>query len=193
MRQPESDYCDEDLLSGIFDKDNRIIRYILERMQGSVMRLVQLRGGKKADVRYVMEEVIIIIYTKEERPVLTSSFSTYFMGIARNVWFSELRSRMRIPQHFELNEKDGLEYIGIQENEINSERKKMVYRYYAQLPKDYQDLLRMTAFGYTNEDIMTKMKYSSIQYTKNRKTASFNMLVKLMKKDSLFEELQFDD
>ena len=74
MRDVETDYSDSDLLSGIYERDDRIITSIISKMKPAVSRMVFAKGGTKDDISYIIEETIIIIYTKSERPVLISTF-----------------------------------------------------------------------------------------------------------------------
>jgi DNA-directed RNA polymerase specialized sigma24 family protein len=182
------EYSDEELIDGIYGKDDRVIKYIIRKMNPVVSRMVLLKGGKRDDVRYVMEETIVIIYSKAGQIKLTSSFRTYFFAIARNVWFGELRRRLGRPQFKAIEEYDAVEFMP--DSEQADGRKNLVLRYYGMMPESSRELLRMMAFGYSNEEIMQAMNFSSIQYTKNRKSACLKSLIRLMEKDPLFTELQ---
>ncbi len=191
MSTKETDYSDSDLINGIYMRDERIVSAIIKLMRPSVARLVYAKGGNKEDVHYIIEEVIVIIYTKTEKSVLTSSFKTFFIGIAKKVWYNEFRRRTRGPQHTDLENID----LPIEENnpEIALLRRNLVLKHFALLPYQCQEILKMVAFGYSNEDIMERMEFSSIQYTKNRKLACYNKLVEILKKDPLFAELAHTD
>ncbi len=187
MRDVETDYSDSDLLSGIYERDDRIITSIISKMKPAVSRMVFAKGGTKDDISYIIEETIIIIYTKSERPVLISTFKTFFIGIAKKVWFNEFRRRLKRPK---LSIIEDIELPQEESNlELTRQRKKLVLKHYHQLPLPCQEILMMMAFGYSNEEIMTKMQYSSVQYTKNRKLACYNKLIEILQKDPLFAEL----
>lgn len=189
MKIVEAVYSDSELLCGIYERNDRVISAIIQMMKPLVKRLVFAKGGTKEDVLYVIEETIVIIYTKIEMPVLSCTFNTFYIGIAKRVWFNEFRRQMRRPSHVDIGDVD----FPVEESnsEISIQRRQLVLKHFGQLPQYCQDLLRMVAFGYSNEDIMERMAFSSIQYTKNRKVSCNNKLIGILKKDPLFSELMF--
>lgn len=189
MKRGEPVYSDSELLCGIYERNDRIISAIIQMMKPVVKRLVFAKGGGKEDVFYVIEETIVIIYTKTEMPVLSCTFKTFFIAIAKKVWFNEFRRRMRQPSHVEIDDSD----LPVENTntEIQNQRRELVLRHLNELPDYCQEILRMMAFGYGNEDIMDRLGYSSIQYTKNRKVSCNNKLIEILKKDPLFAELMF--
>lgn len=191
MRFEEPVFSDSELLRGIYERDDRIVSAVIQMMKPLVKRLVFLKGGGKDDVMWVIEEVVVVIYTKTEMPVLTSSFKTFFVGIAKRVWFNEFRRRLRRPCHVELSDVDPI--VEDFNSELSRQRRRLVLKHFSQLSGQCQEILRMMAFGYGNEEIMERMGFSSIQYTKNRKLACYNKLLEILKKDPLFTELLFTD
>lgn len=189
MKIVEPAYSDSELLCGIYERNDRVISAIIQMMKPVVKRLVFAKGGRKEDVLFVIEETIVIIYTKTEMPVLSCTFKTFFIGIAKRVWFNEFRRRLRQPSHVEIGDVDFP--VEDSNSEIFNQRKQLVLKHFDQLPNHCQDVLRMVAFGYSNEDIMERMGFSSVQYTKNRKLACNNRLIEILKKDPLFAELMF--
>ena len=191
MKIVEPAYSDSELLCGIYERNDRVISAIIQMMKPVVKRLVLAKGGRKEDVLFVIEEAIVIIYTKTEMPVLSCTFKTFFIGIAKRVWFNEFRRRLRQPSHVEIGDVDFP--MEDSNSEIFNQRRQLVLKHFDQLPQYCQDVLRMMAFGYSNEDIMERMGFSSVQYTKNRKMACNNRLIEILKKDPLFAELMFAD
>ena len=191
MKIVEPAYSDSELLCGIYERNDRVISAIIQMMKPVVKRLVLAKGGRKEDVLFVIEEAIVIIYTKTEMPVLSCTFKTFFIGIAKRVWFNEFRRRLRQPSHVEIGDVDFP--VEDSNSEIFNQRRQLVLKHFDQLPQYCQDVLRMMAFGYSNEDIMERMGFSSVQYTKNRKMACNNRLIEILKKDPLFAELMFAD
>ncbi len=191
MKIVEPAYSDSELLCGIYERNDRVISAIIQMMKPVVKRLVLAKGGRKEDVLFVIEEAIVIIYTKTEMPVLSCTFKTFFIGIAKRVWFNEFRRRLRQPSHVEIGDVDFP--VEDSNSEIFNQRRQLVLKHFDQLPQFCQDVLRMMAFGYSNEDIMERMGFSSVQYTKNRKMACNNRLIEILKKDPLFAELMFAD
>ncbi len=191
MKIVEPAYSDSELLCGIYERNDRVISAIIQMMKPVVKRLVLAKGGRKEDVLFVIEEAIVIIYTKTEMPVLSCTFKTFFIGIAKRVWFNEFRRRLRQPSHVEIGDVDFP--VEDSNSEIFNQRRQLVLKHFDQLPQYCQDVLRMMAFGYSNEDIMERMGFSSVQYNKNRKMACNNRLIEILKKDPLFAELMFAD
>lgn len=159
----------------------------MRSMRPLLVRLVVAGGGTREDVSRIIEETIIILYTKTEIPVLTSAFQTYFYGIAKRIWMSEMRRRQKQPKEVEL--ADIYADSESPSQEILELRAGLVYKYYHQLPKHCQDILRMIAYGYSNEDIADSMGFSSVQYAKNRKSDCMKRLIEMIESDPLYPEL----
>ncbi|GAB3938760.1 RNA polymerase sigma factor [Larkinella terrae] len=75
--------------------------YTMERIYAKtypmVRHYVREHGGSEEDAKDVFHEAMIIYYEKtvQQQLVLTSSVSTYLMGICKNRWHQELEKRSR--------------------------------------------------------------------------------------------------
>ncbi|UOQ53910.1 RNA polymerase sigma factor [Hymenobacter cellulosivorans] len=72
---------------------------IYQRTFPLVRRYVQQHGGSAPDAKDVFQDALVVFYEKAvaESFVLTSSVSTYLLGISRNLWRRELSRRQQLP------------------------------------------------------------------------------------------------
>ncbi len=74
----------------------------------SVRQLVETNSGNKEDAEDIFQEALLILYKKTKAGgfVLSSSIKTYLTGVARNLWYQELRRRGK-----EVSAGTGLEIV----------------------------------------------------------------------------------
>lgn len=72
---------------------------IYQRTFPLVRRYVQQHGGTTADAKDMFQDALVVFYEKAVREsfVLSSSVSTYLLGIVRNLWRRELSRRSQLP------------------------------------------------------------------------------------------------
>ncbi|UOQ73103.1 RNA polymerase sigma factor [Hymenobacter cellulosilyticus] len=72
---------------------------IYQRTFPLVRRHVQQHGGSAQDAKDVFQDTLVIFYEKAvaDSFVLSSSVSTYLVGISRNLWRRELSRRGQLP------------------------------------------------------------------------------------------------
>ncbi|TGE21353.1 sigma-70 family RNA polymerase sigma factor [Hymenobacter aquaticus] len=80
------------------DREPTLTR-LYQRAFPLVRRYVQQHGGAAPDAKDVFQDALVIFYEKATTPdfVLSSSVSTYLLGISRNLWRRELSRRGRLP------------------------------------------------------------------------------------------------
>jgi RNA polymerase sigma factor (sigma-70 family) len=182
-------YSDQELLEGIYSRDSRVVRYIMELMWEPVRNLILKNNGEETDALQIIEEAIVSIYTKPNKLELTSKFKTYFVAICKNMWLNELRNRKNEP---DLTNDYGVQY---QENEISEKklyekRRRLYLKYLRKIPEVCQSILKMIAEGFSNEQITDELAFSSIQYMKNRKSVCNKRLLELIQADPKYKELK---
>ncbi|MGV3560646.1 RNA polymerase sigma factor [Larkinella arboricola] len=75
----------------------RTLERIYAKTFPMVRHYVKERGGTTEDAKDIFHEAMILFYEKtvQEQLTLTSSVSTYLMGICKNLWRQELDKRTR--------------------------------------------------------------------------------------------------
>ncbi|WP_245882913.1 RNA polymerase sigma factor [Hymenobacter chitinivorans] len=130
-----------------------------------VRRYVQQHGGSASDAKDVFQDAMVVFYEKAtaESFALTSSVSTYLVGISRNLWRRELTRRQQLPatslgaEH----EQAVAEDVGPGADERES---LPVFDYVAQLGERCKNML--LAFYYFQqplEQIASSLHYGSIR------------------------------
>nr|WP_319399912.1 sigma factor [uncultured Carboxylicivirga sp.] len=184
-------YSNNELLEGVFNRDSQVIKHIMGLVWVPVRDFVIQNSGKEDDAMNLIQEGFIAIYTKTEKPQLTSSFSTYFQSICRKMWLNELRVRKK--ENVLLQSVDTAEIIAEEsEEEVLYEKRRLLYlKHFNNITRVCQDLLRLVSKGFSNEDITAELAFSSVQYMKNRKTQCSKKLMDMIKEDPQFKELQY--
>jgi len=184
-------YSDTELLDAVYSRDSKRIKYIMQLVWSPVKTIVIENSGTKEDVMQLIQDAFIAIYSKKEKPSLTSSFSTYFVAICKNLWYYELRKRQVRPVYQVLHEEIPELESEIQEKELYEKRRSLYLKYYNKIQKVCQDVLRLMSIGFTNEDITTELAFSSVAYTKNRKSMCNKKLLEMIKSDPQYKELKY--
>ena len=180
-----------DFIEGIVKGDHRRIKKIYEQYHKAILQLVETNKGTAEDARDVFQEALMLIYQKAQKPdfQLTSSFFTYFYAICRNIWFNKRKKR----SFGEVTLSD--EMTSMIENESSDELEQneqyVLYRKkFLLLGNDCQQVLRMYMEKISMQEIMKKMGYGSLSYTKKRKFKCKEQLIKMIEKDPAFKELK---
>ncbi|WP_439181509.1 RNA polymerase sigma factor [Carboxylicivirga taeanensis] len=184
-------YSDNELLDAVYSRDSKLIKYIMQLVWGQVSSLVLANNGTKEDAMQIMQDAFIAIYTKKEKPILVSKFSTYFVAVCKNLWQYELRKQRVKPVYQILHDEIPELESEIHEKELFEKRRKLYLKYYNKIQKVCQDVLRLVAIGFTNEHITTELAFSSVAYTKNRKSMCNKKLLEMIKADPEYKELKY--
>lgn len=184
-------YSDSELLEAVYSRDSKLIKYIMQLVWSQVRTIITDNSGSNEDAMQIMQDAFIAIYSKKEKPILVSSFSTYFISVCKNLWLYELRKRKVAPIYQALNDEIPELESEIQEKELFEKRRKLYLKYFNKIQKVCQDVLRLVAVGFTNEHITTELAFSSVAYTKNRKSMCNKKLLEMIKEDPEYKELKY--
>src|SRR5210317_1506630 len=90
---------DEEIITGLRKRDNRVLQYIYKNSFQPVKQLILNNAGSENDAEDIFQEALIIIFKKLKEEVkfeLTSAFTTYVYSISRLLWLKHLRNIKRI-------------------------------------------------------------------------------------------------
>ncbi|MBK3518396.1 RNA polymerase sigma factor [Carboxylicivirga marina] len=184
-------YSDNELLEAVYSRDSKLIKYIMQLVWSQVRTIVIDNNGSNEDAMQIMQDAFIAIYSKKEKPILVSTFTTYFVSVCKNLWLYELRKKQVAPTYQVLNDEIPELESEIHEKELFEKRRKLYLKYYNKIQKVCQDVLRLVSIGFTNEHITTELAFSSIAYTKNRKSMCNKKLLEMIKADPEYKELKY--
>ena len=178
-------------IEGIRQNNSTIIRAIYKNYSKAILHLVLTNGGKKEDAHDVFQEGLMIIYQKSKKTdfQLTSSFSTYFYAVCRNIWSNKSRKKSNTEVTFDNQTLSIIENLSV--NDIEENEEYALYRKkFLELGKDCQRVLNLFLQKTEMKEIMRKMGFSSVGYAKKRKFMCKQKLIQLIKKDPKFKELR---
>jgi len=175
-------------IAGIRNGDPKIVAEIWGDIFPAVRKWVTAGGGNEDDAKDVFQDAMMVVYDKAQRPdfQLTSKFSTFFLGICRNLLGN-------------LFQKKYFRHITIPEDA----------KYMAEVPVDFAELERHNLFDLAKAlqgeecqkimdlyfqkksmaEIAALMGLSSEKYAKLRKFQCKERLEELVKKQPGFHEL----
>ena len=142
----------------------------------AVRGLILKNRGNKQDAEDVYQEALIILFRKVKQPdfVLTSSLSTFLIGICRLQWMGELRKRNKTAGDFEreLSEVESQGFSAFIEEESKF---KVAEKALLEVGEKCRDLLRLFYFekmdfkkiaakiGLSNEKVAKNQKYRCLE------------------------------
>ena len=180
-----------DFITAIKKGDRVVLSRMYTTIFPAIRKLVCDYGGSQDDAKDVFQDATIVIYEKAQKPdfQLTSQFSTFFIGISRNLWMSRRQkksaSEVTIPEDAKYMAEDSPDI-----DKIQVERGKVFYRALRQLGDDCQKLLELFFQKNSMEDIAQEMGYASEGYARRRKSQCKDRLVELVKNAPEYAELQ---
>ncbi len=184
--------ADTTIIEGIRRGDRQILAALYRDMLPSIKRLAAVAGARPDDAHDVFQDAVVVVFEKSEQPgfVLTSSFSTYFYGICRNLLGNRLKKKggrtVTIPDDAKYREDDNADAHSLLED---AERHRLFHRAFRQLGDDCRRLLELSFENTPPETIMTQLGISSNDYFRRRKYLCKEKLTQLVRNDPAFREL----
>lgn len=135
-----------------------------------IQKHVLKNSGSKEDAEDLFQDALVILYKKVKHSefTLTSSLSTFLFGVARNIWYQELKRRNKIvePETFEedfletdlyMQAEEAFKLLGDKCREI------LILFYYA--GKSMSEIAMLMSFS--NERVAKTQKYRCIEKAKH--------------------------
>jgi RNA polymerase sigma factor (sigma-70 family) len=182
------------IINGLLgDNESEILNYLYKKHFLEVKHYVVSNNGTDAEARDIFQDSLLLLYDKLHRQHLQLNCSpgTYLYSVARNMWYRELRRR-RVRNEMDeipLDLADTTDEYSVLAEE--AERLCVFRKHYEQLGDDCKQLLQLIMDGNSLEEITHIMNYSSVQYTKNRRTKCKDRLWKSLQNDPHYKELNF--
>jgi len=183
---------DPQIIEGIRRGNRQVLAELYREMLPAIKRLATAAGAGPEDARDVFQDAVVIVFEKTGQPgfTLTSSFSTYFYGICRNLLGNRMKKKsagnVTIADDMKYREDDNADAQALLET---AERHRLFHRAFRQLGDDCRRLLELSFEGESPESIMVKLGIASNDYFRRRKYLCKEKLVRLVQNDPTFEEL----
>lgn len=187
-------YTDDELITGIKNKNNEIVSYVIKENIMKIKQLVRLNNGSESDAQDIFQEALIVLYRKVRNSnfQLTCSLGTYIYSVARLLWLKELNKRSK-----GILVNENIDYIvdkdaEIQETIQKNERLKLFREKYEELSDDCRKILQMFLMEVPLKEITKIMGYSSEQHTRNRRYRCKEALIKKIVNSKKYIELGYE-
>lgn len=178
-------------IQALIKNDLSGLRLIYSEYLPRIQMLITKNGGSADDANDIFQDALVIIYEKAKGKdfKLTSSFYTLLYGVCRNLWGNRIQKKsfqeVALPEDIKyINEENILNDI------LKEERAQIFLESFNQLGGDCKKLLRLFFDKIKMEKIKEMMGFSSVSYAKKRKFVCKEKLVKIVKSDSRFKEIE---
>lgn len=152
------------------------IKKLYEENFEKVQRFIMQKGGSEADGADIFQEAVIVMVEKIQQGAFRqeSTLSTFLTGIARNLWMTEQRSRMR-RKNRETNYSADQEVI----TEISTHRH--THNLLDDVLKQMEDVCKKILIGFYYENLSMKellsfFSFKNEQVLRNRKNICMRRL-----------------
>lgn len=177
--------------TAILTGDTKQLQQLYRQLFPMIRDMVWKYGGSEQDARDVFQDAVMVVFHKAKQPgfLLTSQFSTFFYGIALNVW----RSRRKKKSNSEVMIPEDAQYIADDLSEFDHlklERQSLFDKAFAQLGEDCQRLLLLFFQKKSMDEIAAEMGFGSDNYAARRKHTCKERLVDMIKSYPEFRELR---
>jgi len=184
-------YSTEKIIEGLRNQDDNIIRYIYKTNYPVIEHHIKKNRGKKEDAKDIFQEALIIIFKKikNEKLVLTCSFSSFLYSVCKHQWYKILREKNNFPV-IHLSSLDGYIYKPGLNEKIERRKLELFEYHFNRLSKDCKKILKLHLSGVSIAEIMKRMGYTSKEHTTDRKYRCKKSLINRITNDQTFKRTQ---
>ena len=192
MQQGDRDY---EWLEAIRSGDKKGLTQLYQYIMPSIVKLVVRYGGTEEHAKDLFQDAILILYKKLQYSeiTLTSSFSTFFIAVCRNLWANHLKKKsnnhVTFSDEIKLILDDQPDWYELEEQSMQT---RLLYKAFSKLGDDCRQLLELFFLKIPMEEIMVRLKYNSYEYVRRRKFMCKNKLIELIKNDPFYKEFMKD-
>lgn len=182
---------DQKWLEAIRSGDKDGLTQLYQYVMPSIVKLVIRNGGTKEHAKDLFQDAILILYKKLQYSeiTLTSSFSTFFIAVCRNLWANHLKKKsnnhVTFSDEIKLILDDQPDWYELEEQSMQT---RLLYKAFSKLGDDCRQLLELFFLKIPMEEIMVRLKYNSYEYVRRRKFMCKNKLIDFIKNDPSYKE-----
>jgi RNA polymerase sigma factor (sigma-70 family) len=171
---------DNAIIEGVRQQDDKVLTWMYNNYHQAVRHHVLKNNGTEDDVSDVFQESIIILYSQITGNTvrLTGELKGYFFGIARNVWSSMLRKKLRITAiDSEIVDES------TEDDPVVPLLERIIFRSFQKLKPDARNILTLYSEGLSYDEIATRMDLKNEGYARRKKYLSKEALIEIIKED----------
>jgi RNA polymerase sigma factor (sigma-70 family) len=167
---------------------NRPVRYLYEHYFEDTATEIKLRGGSDDDAADIFQEAVLILIEKIKTGKFRSesSIRTFLVGIARNLWLFEKRTRERRSSremHFSVHENSQADTEGLEigDRVFSKSNTDAIKTMFSQVGEICSKIL--IGFYYENssmKNLLQRFHFDNEQVLRNRKARCMKKLKKLL-------------
>jgi len=190
--KPKTYYTNEAILSGLKERNEKVIKYIYRISYPQIRYFVTSNSGTTMDAEDVFQDAIVLIYKKLEDNELrlTSTFNTFVYSICRHLWLQKLNKKNLFN---EFNDEYNGHVADLppdkEELEADSLKSNLFHKHFARLKPDEQKVLKLYISKTSAREIARIMGYKSDKYAKFRKYLCKEKLKNMIINDEEFSKL----
>lgn len=180
---------DQQLLMGIANADNHSVEAIYQLALPAVIYWVKENNGSEEDARDIFQEALIALFRKLEAGdfTLTCTLKSFLRIMCRNLWFNRLKNK-----HRQLKPLDNVEKIDLDDDLLlqleQSEKQQLFFKHFDLLGDKCKKIMQWFFEKIPLKKIAEKLDTSE-GYVKKRKFICKEKLIKAIKADPIFNEL----
>ena len=185
------EYSEDELLTGIRSKDNKVLEFIYQQYYPSVSHLVRNNNGSFFDAEDVFQDSIIILFQKfkDNNQKLQCTVKTYLYSISKNLWMQRLEKKKRTPVDFSDVENYIDMKVEIGKEYIEFEKERLYQKHYLNMSKSCMQLLALVVRKISSEELAKKMGFKTGQYARKRKSQCRKTLLMKIQNDPDYKRL----
>ena len=171
----------EKVNSGI-DGRNEVISMIYSnpKIKQKIILYVKKQGGSNDEAEDVFTDSILAFVKMCRKKVkIQSSFSAYFFGIAKYVWFGKIRSKQSTKE-IAIEENEFIEDLDPYSYMVDGNRRRILNILLQQLDQKCREVLSKWAYSFKMSEIATEFGYASEGMARKKKYTCLQKLLKII-------------
>lgn len=173
----------EYIRSGSEEKRNKAINSIARdrKLYNTIAAFVRSNNGDNTDARTVFDDTIVLFVRKIfENPTLeiNTNINAYMIGVAKNVWFNELRKRKNNKTASLENVPDSVDSHDTSATILmKGERREILHQILSLMKTKCKEVLMHWSAGYSMVEIAEKVGYKSEGVARKKKSECMKQLL----------------
>jgi len=180
------------IIESIKSEDPAFLLEIYRDYFPGIRHHILMNSGNNFDAEDIFQDAMVLIYMKIRNNEFypKNSFSTYINKVARYLWLKELERKRKYFGSSPDTIDQVPDEVDFFEDYVKLEKRKLILEHFSELNEDCRKVLELSVKDTPIVMITAIMGYSSEQYTRNRRSACKERLIKAIWKNPRFKELK---
>lgn len=178
------------LIQDFINMKNESIGYLYDTLYPKIRKYVIQNGGLEEDSADIFQDTLLTAYQNFKDGYVISrdlNLTTYFFGIARNLYSSHLRYKARLEKNFESQFEISDSDQGL--SGFDEELQEILTRSFNLLPEKEKMILTLFSEGMTYKEIAQKLGYKSENHARKAKYKAKETLLSFVNADPDYKSL----